>query len=242
MTVLLCGDSSSDNLVVAEGGPKGIRKFIKLMTQRYSFWPPPCICYNLFVHVFHALTHHALLRYTCRINWTEPRVPSNNYSISKSNADQNNSSNSSSDLPPGMSALPPGVSAEEAMENARFYQGQEGGEGEGEEEGDGDSDAEDEGGDKNHSSTGTDFPASSSNNAEGQHQLQQEAVSSADNRCDLLWQGQLPKRCFTGFKFHESQTAAAARKMMKARGVGHFWDMLEGADNLLASAAAPALF
>eukprot|EP01032_Pedospumella_encystans_P023532 gene23532-26637_t len=152
--VLLCGDSSSDNLVVAEGGPKGIRKFIKLMTQR--------------------------------INWTEPWVPSNNYSISKANADQNNSS---SDLPPGMSALPPGVSAEEAMENARFYQGQEGGEGE--EEEDGDSDAEDEGGDNNHSGAGTDFPAgSSTTNAEGQHQLlQQEAVSSADNRCDLLWQG-----------------------------------------------------
>lgn len=130
------------------------------------------------------------------------------------------------------------------MENARFYQGQEGGEGEGEEEEDGDSDAEDEGGDNNHSGAGTDFPAAgSSSNTEGQHQLlQQEAVSSADNRCDLLWQGQLPKRCFTGFKFHESQTAAAARKMMKARGVGHFWDMLEGADNLLASAAAPALF
>jgi len=188
-------------------------------------------------------------------------VPSNNYSISKANAnaDQDDNVNVSSDhhLPPGISfALPPGVSAEEAMENARFYEGQlEGGEEEEEDEEDGDSDAEDQQqqGENKHSggagpagaSSSTDFLAGSSdnNNTQGQQQqLLQGAVSSADNRCDLLWQGLLPKRCFTGFKFHESQTAAAARKMMKARGVGHFWDMLEGADSLLASAAAPALF
>ena len=28
--------SNSNNLVVVEGGPKGIRKFIRLMTERYS--------------------------------------------------------------------------------------------------------------------------------------------------------------------------------------------------------------
>ncbi len=187
-------------------------------------------------------------------------MPSNNYSISKAHAnasvDQNNVNDSSDHLPPGIAfALPPGVSAEEAMENARFYEGQmeAGGEDEEEEE-DGDSDVEDQQqqGANNHrggagsagASNSTDFLAEGSdgnNNTEGL--LQGAAVSSsADNRCDLLWQGLLPKRCFTGFKFHESQTAAAARKMMKARGVGHFWDMLEGADSLLASAAAPALF
>lgn len=32
--VLLCADSTGDNLVVAEGGPKGIRKFVKLMVER----------------------------------------------------------------------------------------------------------------------------------------------------------------------------------------------------------------
>lgn len=184
-------------------------------------------------------------------------MPSNNYSISKANANED-PNNVSSDhhhhqLPPGISfALPPGVSAEEAMENARFYEGQlEGGEAEEEEE-DGDSDAEDhQQGVNNHSggagsagaSSSTDFLAGGRDGNTTTEGLLQGAVSSsADNRCDLLWQGLLPKRCFTGFKFHESQTTAAARKMMKARGVGHFWDMLEGADSLLASAAAPALF
>lgn len=186
----------------------------------------------------------------CRINWTEPWAPSNNYSISKANSSnaENSSSGGGGDLlPPGiLAALPPGVSAEEAMENARFYQGQGPEEGEDddnegeEEEEDGDSDVEGEG----NASAGL-GGVSGAGSHEDQLQLQQQqgAVRSADNnRCDLLWQGQLPKRCFTGFKFHESQSAAAARKMMKSRGVGHFWDMLEGADSLLASAAAPALF
>jgi hypothetical protein len=31
--VLLCPEAG--NLVVAEGGPKGIRKFVRLMTERY---------------------------------------------------------------------------------------------------------------------------------------------------------------------------------------------------------------
>lgn len=33
-TVLLCGGGGSGSLVVVEGGPKGVRKFIKLMTER----------------------------------------------------------------------------------------------------------------------------------------------------------------------------------------------------------------
>jgi hypothetical protein len=45
VTVILCqnpeGASTAavgSNLVVVEGGPKGIRKFIKLMTQRYQIY------------------------------------------------------------------------------------------------------------------------------------------------------------------------------------------------------------
>lgn len=57
----------------------------------------------------------------------------------------------------------------------------------------------------------------------------------SSNRCDLLWQGQLSKRGFTGFKFHESKSAYAARKMLEAKNVGHYWDMLEKADQSLAS-------
>jgi hypothetical protein len=47
---------------------------------------------------------------------------------------------------------------------------------------------------------------------------------------------------FTGFKFQESQDAVAARKLLRARGVGHYWDMVEGADANLAAAAPLSLF
>lgn len=66
--------------------------------------------------------------------------------------------------------------------------------------------------------------------------------SISSNRCDLLWQGILPKRIFTGFKFQESKTQIAARKLLKSKGVNHYWDMVENADNLIVSAAPPSLF
>jgi hypothetical protein len=76
----------------------------------------------------------------------------------------------------------------------------------------------------------------------GAGQTAMEARSFAGNRCDLLWQGLLPKRVFTGFKFQESANAAAARKLLKAKGVGHYWDMVEQADSALAAAAPLSLF
>jgi len=143
-------------------------------------------------------------------------------------------------------ALPPGVTAEAFESNVQFYQGVDmdmGGDGRDEDEG-ADSDAEDGGEGERAANNGETANGSAAADQQALLSLAAAAakVSSADNRCDLLWQGQMPKRCFTGFKFHESQNATAARKMMKGRGVGHFWDMLEGADSILASAAAPTLF
>ena len=65
--------------------------------------------------------------------------------------------------------------------------------------------------------------------------VDEDGGSTSNNRCDLLWQGLLPKRVFTGFKFHESKTAYAAKKMLEAKNVGHYWDMLEKAEQSLAS-------
>lgn len=165
------------------------------------------------------------------MNWTEAWVPSNKFSNSQAKL----SNSSLSDQPVAAAALPPGVTAE-AFENAQYYEGldvEAEAVGDGEED-DGDSDAEEQ-------------SEREAARGEGGGNIDQDLQNgngnnSASNRCDLLWQGQLPKRCFTGFKFHESQSAMAARKMMKGRGVGHFWDMLEGADSLLASAAAPSFF
>jgi hypothetical protein len=60
------------------------------------------------------------------------------------------------------------------------------------------------------------------------------ASSTTMNRCDLLWQGIVAKRTFTGFRFQECRTSSAARKVMEARGVQHYWDMAVRADNSLA--------
>ena len=56
-----------------------------------------------------------------------------------------------------------------------------------------------------------------------------------DRRCDLLWQGILPKRMFTGFKFQEAKSSSVAKKMLEGKNATHYWDMVENADNIIAS-------
>jgi hypothetical protein len=58
-----------------------------------------------------------------------------------------------------------------------------------------------------------------------------------DRRCDLLWQGILPKRMFTGFKFQEAKSSSVAKKMLEGKHATHYWDMVESADNIIASNA-----
>ena len=60
------------------------------------------------------------------------------------------------------------------------------------------------------------------------------AKSSGDvNRCDLLWQGLVPKRYFQGFRFQECRTALAARKVLEAKGLSHYWDLVMRADEII---------
>lgn len=44
------------------------------------------------------------------------------------------------------------------------------------------------------------------------------------NRCELIWQGLSVKRSFHGFLFQECETSQQARKLLKVRGVEHYWD------------------
>jgi hypothetical protein len=60
-------------------------------------------------------------------------------------------------------------------------------------------------------------------------------TDKSNNRCDLLWQGVLPKKTFHAFRFQECRSAASARKVLEAKGVAHYWDMAMRADELLAS-------
>merc|ERR1711871_903704 len=51
-------------------------------------------------------------------------------------------------------------------------------------------------------------------------------TTGGDNRCDLLWQGLVAKRSFHAFRFQECRTSMAARKVLEAKGVTHYWDMV----------------
>ena len=52
-----------------------------------------------------------------------------------------------------------------------------------------------------------------------------------NNRCALVWEGLAVKRIFPGFVFQSCETAAQARKVLKAKGVEHYWDqVMEHAD------------
>lgn len=71
-----------------------------------------------------------------------------------------------------------------------------------------------------------------------------EGFSMDSNSCEVVWQGIVPKRIFTGFKFQvvflsienelllvnvmllkECKTDSAARKLLESKGVVHYWDM-----------------
>eukprot|EP00797_Seminavis_robusta_P022420 Sro357_g125600.1 U4/U6 small nuclear ribonucleoprotein PRP3 (447) ;mRNA; r:27666-29006 len=47
-----------------------------------------------------------------------------------------------------------------------------------------------------------------------------------DNRCALVWEGLVVKRSFPNFVFQSCETAAQARKVLKAKGVEHYWDQV----------------
>ncbi|KAF9652310.1 PRP3-domain-containing protein [Thelephora ganbajun] len=51
----------------------------------------------------------------------------------------------------------------------------------------------------------------------------QQVVSLEDNRCDLVWEGQLRERAFTNFKPKTCPTDAAAREVLGAKIAG-YWD------------------
>jgi U4/U6 small nuclear ribonucleoprotein PRP3 len=157
--VLLCQDPPMGlNLVVGEGGPKGIRKFVRLMTER--------------------------------IRWTDSSAAGDHF---QGNNDGDGNDDDDDD------------------------------EEEEEEEGVG-AVAEREQGNKYSSSGAVDGSATRDN---------------SDNRCDLLWSGILPKRSFTGFKFQEAKSALACRRLLEGKGLGHYWDMCEKADESRLSALLP---
>lgn len=45
-----------------------------------------------------------------------------------------------------------------------------------------------------------------------------------DNYCRELWQGMATKHSFRGFQFHACDTHGQARKMLRGRGIEHYWE------------------
>lgn len=46
------------------------------------------------------------------------------------------------------------------------------------------------------------------------------------NGCQLVWQGVVARKAFNTFRFQECRTAATARKVMEAKNVVHYWDLV----------------
>lgn len=47
-----------------------------------------------------------------------------------------------------------------------------------------------------------------------------------DNKCELVWTGMATKRFFKGFVFQACESGMEASKVLRAKGVGHFWDQI----------------
>lgn len=54
-----------------------------------------------------------------------------------------------------------------------------------------------------------------------------ESKQHRGNGCSLVWQGVVARKAFSNFRFQECRTAATARKVMEAKGVVHYWDLVE---------------
>jgi len=50
--------------------------------------------------------------------------------------------------------------------------------------------------------------------------------SAKSSSCKLLWQGFTAKKMFHSFRFQECRTALSARKVLEAKGLCHYWDMV----------------
>ncbi|CAJ1970299.1 unnamed protein product [Cylindrotheca closterium] len=47
-----------------------------------------------------------------------------------------------------------------------------------------------------------------------------------NNKCELVWTGMATKRFFKGFVFQGCESSMEASKILRAKGVGHFWDQI----------------
>ncbi|RLN52781.1 hypothetical protein BBJ29_000749 [Phytophthora kernoviae] len=54
-----------------------------------------------------------------------------------------------------------------------------------------------------------------------------EDASQRSNGCLLVWQGVVARKAFNNFRFQECRNTTTARKVMEAKNVVHYWDLVE---------------
>ncbi|KAI9907344.1 hypothetical protein PsorP6_004521 [Peronosclerospora sorghi] len=65
--------------------------------------------------------------------------------------------------------------------------------------------------------------------AEQDSESEDEDSRKRGNGCFLVWQGVVARKAFNNFRFQECRTSITARKVMEAKNVVHYWDLVEKA-------------
>ncbi|KAG2779057.1 hypothetical protein JG687_00006870 [Phytophthora cactorum] len=63
--------------------------------------------------------------------------------------------------------------------------------------------------------------------AEHESDSEDEDAAKRGNGCLLVWQGVVARKAFNNFRFQECRTSVTARKVMEAKNVAHYWDLVE---------------
>ncbi|CAH0478448.1 unnamed protein product [Peronospora belbahrii] len=63
--------------------------------------------------------------------------------------------------------------------------------------------------------------------ADEESDSEDEDSSKHGNGCLLVWQGVVARKAFNNFRFQECRTSVTARKVMEAKNVAHYWDLVE---------------
>ncbi|KAL3907586.1 MAG: hypothetical protein SGILL_008812, partial [Bacillariaceae sp.] len=62
--------------------------------------------------------------------------------------------------------------------------------------------------------------------AEGEEGAPKKNKFDKDNKCEQVWEGMATKRFFKGFVFQACETSDQAKKILRSKGVGHYWDQV----------------
>jgi hypothetical protein len=199
--------------VVVEGGPKGIRKFTKLMTKR--------IKWDIFIPT------NTLPVNVEGVEGNEFEMISSGENDGEFNYQVTNEAMTGND---GGEEGNTRMEEDDANNEAKGEEGSEAGEESDEEEGNVSSDDDDDEKEATQQHLASSSLSSSSALANG-HLHSGEAIPCPDGRCDLLWSGDIVKRQFTGFKFQEVRSSDAAEKLLEQKAAVHYWKLVLDADN-----------